>query len=42
VKAKDGNTQLYFDAPTGWSICLNAGLTRAFPDIDGGFNCPDY
>src|SRR5436309_10245511 len=23
VKATDGNTQLYFNAPTGWSLCIN-------------------
>ena len=41
VEAGDGNTQLWFNAPSGFSQCLNSALEGLYYDIDGGFNCPD-
>jgi len=40
-EAGDGNTQLYFNAPSGTSLCINSALEGAYHGIDGGFNCPD-
>jgi hypothetical protein len=41
VRAGDGKTQLWFNAPSGFSQCLNSALEGSYLNIDGGFNCPD-
>jgi hypothetical protein len=41
VTASDGNTQLWFNAPSGLSDCINGALGGSYWNIDGGFNCPD-
>jgi len=40
--ADDGNTQLTFNALTGQANGINAALGSMYPNVDGGFNCPDY
>jgi len=37
----DGNIQLYFNAGTNLSSRINSGLEACYPNITGGFNCPD-
>ena len=39
-RAGDGNTQLWFSAPIGSGDCVNSALDEAYPNVDGGFNCP--
>jgi len=40
VKASQGQTQLYFNAPKGEAACINPALEEAYPSV-GEFNCPD-
>jgi hypothetical protein len=37
----NGNTQLYFNSIKNEGSAINNALEYAFPNIDGGFNCPD-
>ena len=41
VEAKNGNTQLYFNAVTGNGKEINSALHHEYPTVNG-FNCPDY
>lgn len=40
--ADDGNTQLYFNAALYRAQDINAALKSMYPNVQGGFNCPDY
>lgn len=42
IAADDGNTQLYFNAVLWNGKGINAALVCMYPNIDSGFNCPDY
>jgi hypothetical protein len=37
----NGNTQLYFNAGIWQNGNINNGLNAAYPNVAGGFNCPD-
>jgi hypothetical protein len=37
----NGNIQLYFNAGTNLGSRINSGLEACYPNIIGGFNCPD-
>jgi hypothetical protein len=38
---KDGKTQLYFNSGVQRGRNINNGLLAAYPNIAGGFNCPE-
>jgi len=40
--ADNGNTQLYFNAALYNAKGINAALGSMYPNVQGGFNCPDY
>jgi len=37
----NGEIQLYFDAGVNLGSNINSGLEACYPNIVGGFNCPD-
>lgn len=42
IPADDGNTQLYFNASLNNGKDINTALLSMYPNVQGGFNCPDY
>lgn len=38
----DGNTMITFEYGQGWGADINAALESMYPDVAGGFCCPDY
>jgi hypothetical protein len=38
---EDGYTRLYFNAGCWQGNHIDEGLSAAYPNIEGGFNCPD-